>query len=1235
MAKYQDKNEWVDNVYTVDVFTPVLGGKTAWQGEHPVSGYSNASIEQLADRTHYLKEAIETLERVLGVKTDGIMLGKNNLSELTDIMEAKYRLELNLVDNVRDLDKPVSNPTRVELNKKADKATRILGNDGLVGGGDLSTNRNIGLSQATKDSLLLADNSVQKETRVIAGNGLTGGGSLSGDVTLNLGTPSETSVTSTNSSSGSSHTHALSAGVKDSLIKADNAAPLSYTNTELGKKADKTINISAGTGLSGGGNLSASRTISLNSSSIESLGKADSAVQPVAGHGLYPNVDKTKLAGIATGATKNATDAQLRDRTTHTGEQPISSVTGLQTALDGKVENNDPRLTNSREWTASVVSQAEAETGTATTARKWTAQRVRQAILGWWTSSPEKVKLDGVATGATKNATDAHLLSRSNHTGTQAISTVSGLQTALDSKVANTDSRLTNSREWTGATISQAEAEAGTATTRRAFTAQRVRQAIEAWWLSASTLFGRSLVGASDASDAKSKLGLSTVATSGSYNDLSNKPTIPTVPALMPQAEATTGTATTQRTINAKVLKGTIDASITTATAPLQPKLTAGSNVQISADNVISSTNTTYAGMSQAEASAGTVTAQRLISPKVLVDTISAAVSGGVSADALIKANNLSDVPNKTTARNNLGLGSAATRNVGESSGNVMEVGAYGLGKGFSSQVSLDDQDLRAGFYTATQGDTPYTGPNDVIVIPYRLSSEGRSYSTQLAMSHDADQIGFRRLTNGTFHPWREIYHAGNFDPTTKVDTSRQITAGNGLSGGGNFTANRTITLGTPSTLTGSTTNAVTATSHTHEITVTKADVGLSNVTNVAQAAAATQIIAGNGLSGGGAISANRTITLGTPSSLTKTATNSVSTTSHTHELGADVKASLDKADSALQAGDFGLGSNANSGTSVVDNQETRFLGWSSTIGQLGGMDLPTWGVGAFISRSSANAGIFVIDSNNGELSYAGKGSSTWKGLRTAWDNVNFDPDSKQDKLTAGTNVSISGNTISATNTTYTTGTLAQLNAGTDTSGRLQTAKLLNDWLNGKGYVTTDTKYSAGNGLTLSGTTFSLPVTVSGSGSYVQSVTQSATGLTVTLGTPPNTNTTYSAMSVAEIRAGTATTSRVMTAKNIDDFSSFVALSGTAITPNLNSGRNFSLSLTGNTTINNPTNLRSGQTGDIAITVGDTEHTLSFGSAWKFSGGNVPETKANSITVISYKVVDASTIICGVGTEVK
>jgi hypothetical protein len=46
--------------------------------------------------------------------------------------------------------------------------------------------------------------------------------------------------------------------------------------------------------------------------------------------------DKTKLNSIASNATANASDAELRDRATHTGEQAISTVTGLQTALDGK-----------------------------------------------------------------------------------------------------------------------------------------------------------------------------------------------------------------------------------------------------------------------------------------------------------------------------------------------------------------------------------------------------------------------------------------------------------------------------------------------------------------------------------------------------------------------------------------------------------------------------------------------------------------------------------------------------------------------------------------------------------------------------------------------------------------------------------------------------------------------------------------------------------------------------------
>ena len=47
--------------------------------------------------------------------------------------------------------------------------------------------------------------------------------------------------------------------------------------------------------------------------------------------------DAADTITISTTATANSTDAALRDRTSHTGYQDISTVTGLQGALDGKV----------------------------------------------------------------------------------------------------------------------------------------------------------------------------------------------------------------------------------------------------------------------------------------------------------------------------------------------------------------------------------------------------------------------------------------------------------------------------------------------------------------------------------------------------------------------------------------------------------------------------------------------------------------------------------------------------------------------------------------------------------------------------------------------------------------------------------------------------------------------------------------------------------------------------------
>lgn len=217
MARYPDKDEWVEEILIPDRSTPILGGQPVWEVDRLVDGFANVSAGQLADRTRHLKNKVEQIESDLDNDFSSFMRREENLLDLDDIGQAKYNLELNLVDNTRDLDKPIS----------------VL----------------------------------------------------------------------------------------------------------------------------------------------------------------------------------------------------------QQEALDTKVNLSDPRLTDEREWIAEEVSQSEAEEGTSTTNRKWSAQRVRQAILGWWNGSSDKTKLDGIQAGATVNSSDAQLRNRATHTGTQPISSVTGLQGELDGKV--------------------------------------------------------------------------------------------------------------------------------------------------------------------------------------------------------------------------------------------------------------------------------------------------------------------------------------------------------------------------------------------------------------------------------------------------------------------------------------------------------------------------------------------------------------------------------------------------------------------------------------------------------------------------------------------------------------------------------------------------------------------------------------------------------------------------------
>lgn len=76
----------------------------------------------------------------------------------------------------------------------------------------------------------------------------------------------------------------------------------------------------------------------------------DLKVDKVAGKGLstndYTTLEQTKLAGIATGATANSTDAVLLARGNHTGSQATSTITGLDASLSAKEVSANKNATN-------------------------------------------------------------------------------------------------------------------------------------------------------------------------------------------------------------------------------------------------------------------------------------------------------------------------------------------------------------------------------------------------------------------------------------------------------------------------------------------------------------------------------------------------------------------------------------------------------------------------------------------------------------------------------------------------------------------------------------------------------------------------------------------------------------------------------------------------------------------------------------------------------------------------
>ena len=138
---------------------------------------------------------------------------------------------------------------------------------------------------------------------------------------------------------------------------------------------------------------------------------------------------------------------------------------------------------------------------------------------------------------------------------------------------------------------------------------------------------------------------------------------------------------------------------------------------------------------------------------------------------------------------------------------------------------------------------------------------------------------------------------------------------------------------------------------------------------------------------------------------------------------------------------------------------------------------------------------------------------------------------------------------------------------------------------------------SIGNHLPLAGGT--LTGTVSGTDFYVSAV---AIGINSLLGK----NLRIEAAAVADVNALT---------------------DGTNISVDFNAGQNFTVTLAGNRTLDNPTNCVAGQVGSIFIVQDATgSQTLAYGTSWDFAGGEAPtlSTGGNAIDRLDY-IVHTST----------